>query len=61
MTLDLALDKLRSAGEVRLVRSHWCVREGGEWRDLIPPELGLRLVARRLAVLAEGGKVLRPA
>jgi hypothetical protein len=57
------IERLREAGELRLVRSRWCVAEPGEpdtWREILPAAVGLRLVREGLAVLV-APHVLRPA
>lgn len=54
------LQRLERAGELRLVRSAWCVPEAapGEWRQVLSAEQGMALVRTGQAVL--DGTTLRP-
>jgi hypothetical protein len=55
------LQRLEQAGELRLVRSAWCVPEvgqPGEWRQMLSVEQGMALARTGQAVL--DGTTLRP-
>lgn len=56
-----ALERLRQAGELTLVRSYWCEPEQGspgEWRSVLCATQGLALVRQGLATMR--GSKLRP-
>lgn len=60
--LERTLDGLQKHGELRLMRSHWCYREGPDWRNAGSHEAGLLLARRGVVVMMSGPRMtLRPA
>ena len=60
MTAEDALDKLRAAGELTLIWSRWCTRDGDRWHTVLSISMGMRLVREKRARLV-GGNRLQPA